>query len=109
MHVWTGRGRSGVFCRLANRIQTSCPIGRSSHEQKYIQREIEASVRKVIAGMKPKLRMAILLKYFEDLSYDEMATALGCSKGTVASRLNRAHRILARKLSHLRGALEVGE
>ena len=85
------------------------PDRRSSHEEKYIQREIETSVRKVIAGMKPKLRMAILLKYFEDLSYDEMATAMGCSKGTVASRLNRAHRILARKLSHLRGALEVGE
>jgi RNA polymerase sigma-70 factor (ECF subfamily) len=80
-----------------------------SHEEKYIQREIETSVRKVIAGMKPKLRMAILLKYFEDLSYDEMAAAMGCSKGTVASRLNRAHQILARKLSHLRGAMEAGE
>ena len=66
------------------------------------------SVRKVIAGMKPKLRMAILLKYFEDLSYDEMATAMGCSKGTVASRLNRAHRILARKLSHLRRGVGSG-
>jgi RNA polymerase sigma-70 factor (ECF subfamily) len=54
--------------------------------------------------MSAKLRMTVLLKYFEDLSYDEMATVLGCSKGTVASRLNRAHRILARKLSHLRGA-----
>jgi len=85
------------------------PAASSSHEDKYIQREIETSVRKVIAGMKPKLRMAILLKYFEDLSYDEMAAAMGCSKGTVASRLNRAHQILARKLSHLRGALEVGE
>jgi RNA polymerase sigma-70 factor (ECF subfamily) len=85
------------------------PAHGASHEDKYIQREIETSVRKVIAGMKPKLRMAILLKYFEDLSYDEMAAAMGCSKGTVASRLNRAHRILARKLSHLRGALAVGE
>jgi len=85
------------------------PDRRSSHEEKYIQREIEGSVRKVIAGMKPKLRMAILLKYFDDLSYDEMATAMGCSTATVASRLNRAHRILARKLSHLRGAFEVGE
>jgi RNA polymerase sigma-70 factor (ECF subfamily) len=59
--------------------------------------------------MKPKLRSAILLKYFEDLSYDEMAVALGCSKGTVASRLNRAHQILARKLAHLRDAVASGE
>jgi hypothetical protein len=34
---------------------------------------------------------------------------MNCSKGTVASRLNRAHQILARKLSHLRGALTEGE
>src|SRR6266404_5599847 len=59
-----------------------------SIEDGYIQRELEASVRAAIAGMKPKLRIAILLKYFEDLSYDEIAGALGCTKGTVASRLN---------------------
>jgi RNA polymerase sigma-70 factor (ECF subfamily) len=80
-----------------------------SAEDRYIRQEIEASVRKVIAGMTPKLRMAVLLKYFEDLSYDEMAEALHCSKGTVASRLNRAHQILARKLIHLRGAFASGE
>jgi RNA polymerase sigma-70 factor (ECF subfamily) len=81
---------------------------RISHEDKYIQREIEASVRKVIAGMRPRLRMTILLKYFEDLSYEEIAAAMECSRGTVASRLNRAHRILARKLSHLRSAFAAG-
>src|SRR5215472_4702337 len=31
--------------------------GRASSEEKYIRREIEASVRKVIASMTPKLRM----------------------------------------------------
>jgi RNA polymerase sigma-70 factor (ECF subfamily) len=81
----------------------------SSLEDKYIQRELERSVRKVIAGMKPKLRITILLKYFEDLSYEEIAKVLGCSAGTVASRLNRGHQILARKLAYLRGALASGE
>ena len=84
------------------------PDRRGSLEDKYIRREIEGSVRKVIAGMKPKLRITILLKYFEDLSYEEIAEVLGCSRGTVASRLNRAHQILARKLAHLRGALASG-
>ncbi len=50
-----------------------------------------------------------MLKYFDDLSYEEIAAALGCTKGTVASRLNRGHQILARKLAHLRGALETSE
>jgi RNA polymerase sigma-70 factor, ECF subfamily len=85
------------------------PDKRRSIEDRFIQKELEGSVRKVIAEMKPKLRMAILLKYFEDLSYDEMAVVLGCSKGTVASRLNRAHQILARKLSHLRNTFATGE
>jgi len=80
-----------------------------SIEDRYIQHEHELAVRKVIAGMKPKLRITILLKYFEDLSYDEIAAALGCSKGTVASRLNRAHQILSRKLSHLRETLKSGD
>lgn len=84
---------------LANQI----PETRRSVEEKVIQREREASIRSAISSLKPKLRMAILLKHFEELSYDEIAIVLGCSKGTVASRLNRGHLILARKLAHLRG------
>ena len=77
---------------------------RRSAEQRVIAGEVEAEVRQAIAGLRPRLRIAMLLKYFDDLSYDEIAAALGCSPGTVASRLNRGHRILARKLAHLRGA-----
>jgi RNA polymerase sigma-70 factor (ECF subfamily) len=82
---------------------------RRSIEETYIHREIEASVRSAIASLKPKLRIAILLKYFEDLSYEEMAAVMGCSSGTVASRLSRAHRALARRLAHLRGAFAPGD
>jgi RNA polymerase sigma-70 factor (ECF subfamily) len=82
-------------------VEIQLPDKSRSIEERYIHREMEKSVRDAIATLKPKLRIAILLKYFEDLSYDEMAKALGCSKGTVASRLNRGHRILARKLAHL--------
>jgi len=78
---------------------------RASAETRFIAHEMEAEIRSAIAGLKPKLRMAVLLKYFDDLSYEEIAAALGCSKGTVASRLNRGHQILARKLSHLRGVM----
>jgi RNA polymerase sigma-70 factor (ECF subfamily) len=93
------------FLFFGNSEELKMPGHHASVEEKYLQQELETSVRKVIAGMRPRLRMAILLKYFDDLSYDEIAAALGCSKGTVASRLNRAHRILARKLAHLRGAV----
>jgi RNA polymerase sigma-70 factor (ECF subfamily) len=71
-------------------------------EKRYAKRELAESVQAAIKELKPKLRMAILLKYVEDLSYEEIASVLGCSKGTVASRLNRGHQALARKLVHLR-------
>ncbi|MGH9766468.1 MAG: sigma-70 family RNA polymerase sigma factor, partial [Blastocatellia bacterium] len=74
----------------------------SQQEDRYTQLEISAAVKAAVKELKPKLRIAILLKYFEDMSYEEMAQALGCSMGTVASRLNRGHKELARKLAHLR-------
>jgi RNA polymerase sigma-70 factor (ECF subfamily) len=82
----------------------SARMGNTSHEygdDRLSKLEISATVKAAVKGLKPKLRMAILLKYFEGLSYEEMAQALGCSVGTVASRLNRGHKELARKLAHL--------
>jgi RNA polymerase sigma-70 factor (ECF subfamily) len=71
-------------------------------EKQYARLEIGETVRAAIGELKPKFRLTILLKYIEGLSYEEIATVMGCSKGTVASRLNRGHGELARRLSHLR-------
>lgn len=79
---------------------------RRPQEKRYAKLEIADSVQAAIKQLRPKLRMAILLKYVEDLSYEEIAGVLGCSKGTVASRLNRGHQLLARKLVHLRNEVE---
>jgi RNA polymerase sigma-70 factor (ECF subfamily) len=75
-------------------------------EQGYARIELADSVKAAISELKPKLRLPILLKYVEGLSYEEMARVLNCSKGTIASRMNRGHKILARRLSHLRGAFQ---
>lgn len=61
---------------------------------------LDADVAAALAALTPKLRMVVLLRHFEDLSYDEMAAALHCSPGTVASRLSRAHALLAQALAH---------
>src|ERR1700738_2175596 len=76
-------------------------------ETGYARREVADSVRQAIGGLKPKMRLPILLKYIEGLSYEEIGEVLGCSKGTVASRLNRAHKALAKRLVHLRGEFEM--
>ena len=76
-----------------------------SHEETLAQHEVARSVHHAVAALPPKLRAAILLRYFDDLSYSDMATVLSCSIGTVASRLSRGHRLLAKKLEPLRVAL----
>lgn len=79
-------------------------VGRAQ-EERLARAEVAHSVKRAVAALKPKLRVVMLLKYFEEMSYEEIAAALGLSKGTVASRLNRGHKVLARRLGHLRGGL----
>ena len=65
-------------------------------------KEVSDDVREAIGTLKSKYRFPILLKYSEGLSYREMAEVLDCSEGTIASRLNRGHKMLAKKLRHLK-------
>ena len=77
------------------------PSEKKPQEKQYARREVSAAVQQAIGELKPKFRLPILLKYIEGLSYEEIASVMGCSKGTVASRLNRGHSQLAKRLSHL--------
>lgn len=78
-------------------------------ERQYARLEVAEAVRHAIEELKPKFRLPILLKYIEGLSYEEIAEVMGCSKGTVASRLNRGHSQLAKRLSHLNNPALWGE
>lgn len=93
------------FDPLAAIAPHKTPRARGAAEERVMRGELAGAVAEAVAGLKPKLRIAILLKYFEELSYAEIADALGCSPGTVASRINRGHKILARRLGHLRGTV----
>jgi RNA polymerase sigma-70 factor (ECF subfamily) len=47
-------------------------------------------VREAIQQLSSEFREIILLRRFEELTYQEIANLLGCSTGTVISRLARA-------------------
>src|SRR5277367_2252685 len=64
--------------------------------------EMQEQVQRGVAGLSADQRIAVALRYTEGLSYDQIAEILDCSPGTVASRLNRAHKVLERRLAHLR-------
>lgn len=57
-------------------------------------------IQRAVQSLSPKLRLVVLMRYYDDLSYDEIAAALEITPGTVASRLNRAHEQLARLLGN---------
>lgn len=82
-------------------VAMSNPSEKKPQEKQYARLEVAEAVREAIGELKPKFRLPILLKYIEGLSYEEIASVMGCSKGTVASRLNRGHSQLAKRLSHL--------
>lgn len=63
--------------------------------------EMQQQVQEVVAKLAPEHRVVIVLRYTEGLSYEEIAELLQCSRGTVASRLNRAHKVLERRLAAL--------
>ena len=85
------------------------PSERKPQEKQFARLEVTEAVREAIGELKPKFRLPILLKYIEGLSYEEIATVMGCSKGTVASRLNRGHGQLAKRLSHFNNPANWGE
>jgi len=57
------------------------------------------AVWRVCEGLPPQQRAAVVLRYYEDLEYAEIATILGVAETTVRSHVHRA-------LTALRGELE---
>jgi len=60
--------------------------------------EVRARIDAAIAQLSPEHRAVILMKETEDMQYHEIAEALGCSIGTVMSRLFYARKKLQSSL-----------
>src|SRR6266513_5640810 len=62
------------------------------------QSEIRARIDNAIAQLSPEHRAVILMKEIEEMQYHEIAETLGCSIGTVMSRLFYARKKLQNSL-----------
>lgn len=61
--------------------------------------QLEAVVYKAIDDLAEDLKVAITLREFEGLSYDEIAEVMDCPVGTVRSRIFRAREAIEKKIA----------
>jgi RNA polymerase sigma-70 factor (ECF subfamily) len=66
-----------------------------------VRAERTEQVRRAIGSLPARQRAALVLAYYQQLTYREVATALGCSEGTVKTQMYRALRTLARTLPEI--------
>ena len=67
----------------------------------YEQKEFSRYIQQLLHKMKAEHQTVIILRDFNDFSYEEIADVLNCSIGTVKSRLSRARNILRKMLSDM--------
>ena len=70
-------------------------------EQQLSNEQIVAAIKTAIDKLPEEMRMAIMLREFEGLSYQEIAQAMDCPVGTVRSRIFRAREAIDNKLTPL--------
>jgi RNA polymerase sigma-70 factor, ECF subfamily len=72
----------------------------SSPESAYEESERSTQIRRALASLPPQYRMAIELRHYQDMSYDQIAETMGIPLSDVKSHLFRARKLLAEKLTH---------
>ena len=70
----------------------------SDPEQDTLAHERERALRKALSGLRQVYREAVILRDIEGFAYEEIASTLEISVGTVKSRLARGRQELRRKL-----------
>jgi len=68
-------------------------------EDQAVKHEQRERVQELLAGLGPKDRSAIVMHYWYDLSYEEIASTTGTTVSAVKSRLHRARAVMAEMLS----------
>ncbi|MBP1934053.1 RNA polymerase sigma factor [Ammoniphilus resinae] len=79
-----------------------------SSEKKLINEETRSELFQILGELPEKIRSVVILRYFHDLSYEEIAEVLQIAVGTVKSRCFKGHQTLQRKSKMQKLAKEWG-
>ncbi len=75
------------------------PEGETAILEELDLREMVETLRRAVRALPEPYREAVVLCEMEEMSYEEAAEILQCPPGTVASRLNRARKMLRARLN----------
>lgn len=84
-------------------LTQSIPATTLDPEEKYIEKQKIKLMREVVEKLKPHYRRLVELRYFEELSYEEIAEELNLPLGTVKAQLFRARDFLYNIMKHSQG------
>lgn len=84
--------------------QENFPSVSETPESILLQRADRQLVQEALGQLAVPYREVLLLCEFEEMSYQEISSALGIPMGTVMSRLSRARRALRAAVMHLQGS-----
>lgn len=76
----------------------SHPVYEDPAQSERQQQDMRADIEKGLERLRPKYREVLVLHYFEDMAYKEIADVLGVPVGTVGIRLKRAKEALKETL-----------
>jgi RNA polymerase sigma-70 factor (ECF subfamily) len=81
-----------------NAVEDTYSDGSPTAEDLLLAKERSRQISEALQGLPDNQRMALLLKRYDDLSYEEIARIMSCSVSAVESLLVRAKRTLQGKL-----------
>ncbi len=97
--------RSGVVASLDDPVDTDSgalqrEVADSTFEPEEVtlRTEVAAEIQAAVDRLPPDHRLAILLRDYDDLPYEDIARIMNCSLGTVKSRISRARAALRERL-----------
>ena len=74
-----------------------------------LSNELADTIQDAIDELPEELRVAIVLRELEGLSYEEIASAMECPIGTVRSRIFRARDAIEKRIRPLLSEVNTGE
>ena len=67
-------------------------------DQVVSKKQEEDRIRQSLGRLPPDYRVAVVLRYWYDLSYEEIAGVMHTTESAIKSRLHRARQMLAQQL-----------